>query len=147
MPELMQITCKGARAEAGSTALSLNVCKMAEFVRGLQVNQACHGRRRTYRAHGRINAYMSSPCHIEVILTEQVRGWLPDGRERLIGRPRVGGFAVRDFMVCGAGSVPRSEGYGRQGVLVAVDRRSARKYVVGEGAFDGCCGLVCCLEA
>merc|ERR1719503_227906 len=28
----------------------------------IQVNQACHGRRRTYRAHGRINAYMSSPC-------------------------------------------------------------------------------------
>ncbi|KIH58838.1 hypothetical protein ANCDUO_10947 [Ancylostoma duodenale] len=28
-------------------------------------------RRRTYRAHGRINPYMSSPCHIEVILTEK----------------------------------------------------------------------------
>ena len=25
-------------------------------------------RRRTYRAHGRINPYMSSPCHIEVTL-------------------------------------------------------------------------------
>jgi len=39
---------------------------------GQQVNQACHGRRRTYRAHGRINAYMSSPCHVELILTEKV---------------------------------------------------------------------------
>ena len=39
---------------------------------GPQVNQACHGRRRTYRAHGRINAYMSSPCHVEIILTEKV---------------------------------------------------------------------------
>ena len=28
-------------------------------------------RRRTYRAHGRINPYMSSPCHIEVILIEK----------------------------------------------------------------------------
>ena len=28
-------------------------------------------RRRTYRAHGRINPYMSSPCHIEIILTEK----------------------------------------------------------------------------
>ena len=28
-------------------------------------------RRRTYRAHGRINPYMSSPCHIEVILVEK----------------------------------------------------------------------------
>lgn len=27
--------------------------------------------RRTYRAHGRINAYMSSPCHIELILSER----------------------------------------------------------------------------
>ncbi len=28
-------------------------------------------RRRTYRAHGRINPYMSSPCHIEVVLVER----------------------------------------------------------------------------
>merc|ERR1712141_705580 len=28
-------------------------------------------RRRTYRAHGRINPYMSSPCHIEVVLAEK----------------------------------------------------------------------------
>uniref|UniRef100_A0A452GKF5 Large ribosomal subunit protein uL22 n=1 Tax=Gopherus agassizii TaxID=38772 RepID=A0A452GKF5_9SAUR len=27
--------------------------------------------RRTYRAHGRINPYVSSPCHIEMILTEK----------------------------------------------------------------------------
>ena len=31
-----------------------------------QVNRAAKMRRRTYRAHGRINPYMSSPCHIEV---------------------------------------------------------------------------------
>ncbi|KAL5005245.1 hypothetical protein ScPMuIL_018701 [Solemya velum] len=37
----------------------------------IQVNQAPKMRRRTYRAHGRINPYMSSPCHIEVILTEK----------------------------------------------------------------------------
>ena len=28
-------------------------------------------RRRTYRAHGRINPYMSSPCHIEICLVEK----------------------------------------------------------------------------
>lgn len=27
-------------------------------------------RRRTYRAHGRINAYQSSPAHIEIIAEE-----------------------------------------------------------------------------
>merc|ERR1711979_110252 len=37
----------------------------------IQVNAAAKMRRRTYRAHGRINPYMSSPCHIEMILTEK----------------------------------------------------------------------------
>jgi len=37
----------------------------------IQVNKAQKQRRRTYRAHGRINPYMSSPCHIELILSEQ----------------------------------------------------------------------------
>lgn len=37
----------------------------------LQVNQAQKQRRRTYRAHGRINPYMCSPSHIELILKEK----------------------------------------------------------------------------
>merc|ERR1711971_1262912 len=37
----------------------------------IQVNRAPKVRRRTYRAHGRINPYMSSPCHIEVGLVEK----------------------------------------------------------------------------
>jgi len=37
----------------------------------IQVNRARQMRRRTYRAHGRINPYMSSPCHIEMVLTEK----------------------------------------------------------------------------
>ena len=37
----------------------------------LQVNRAPKMRRRTYRAHGRINPYMSSPCHIEIVLVEK----------------------------------------------------------------------------
>lgn len=42
----------------------------------IQVNAAPKQRRRTYRAHGRINPYQSSPCHIELILSaksEQVK--------------------------------------------------------------------------
>lgn len=39
----------------------------------IQVNRARQMRRRTYRAHGRINPYMSSPCHIELVLTEKDR--------------------------------------------------------------------------
>merc|ERR1712012_515363 len=37
----------------------------------IQVNRAPKMRRRTYRAHGRINPYMSSPCHIELTLVEK----------------------------------------------------------------------------
>ena len=37
----------------------------------IQVIRAPYMRRRTYRAHGRINQYMNSPCHIEMILTER----------------------------------------------------------------------------
>ena len=44
------------------------------YVSHVQVNQAQKGRRRTYRAHGRINAYMSCPCHIELILSERETG-------------------------------------------------------------------------
>merc|ERR1711872_227174 len=37
----------------------------------IQVNRAPYMRRRSYRAHGRINPYMSTPCHLEVILSEK----------------------------------------------------------------------------
>merc|ERR1711872_745780 len=37
----------------------------------IQVNRAPKMRRRTYRAHGRINPYMSSPCHIKLSLVEK----------------------------------------------------------------------------
>ena len=35
------------------------------------VNKALEMHCRTYRAHGQISPYMSSPCHIEMILTEK----------------------------------------------------------------------------
>ena len=36
----------------------------------IQVNKDPKMQRRTYRAHGQIHPYMSSPCHIEMILTD-----------------------------------------------------------------------------
>jgi large subunit ribosomal protein L17e len=39
-------------------------------VKTVMVNQAMRGRRRTFRAHGRINAYMSSNSHIELLCHE-----------------------------------------------------------------------------
>ena len=35
-------------------------------LRHVQVNKAQNGRRRTYRAHGRVTPYMSNPAHVEL---------------------------------------------------------------------------------
>jgi large subunit ribosomal protein L17e len=40
-------------------------------IKHVQVNRAVKQRRRTYRAHGRINPYMSNPSHVEMIIVEQ----------------------------------------------------------------------------
>merc|ERR1712098_44552 len=55
-------------AEANADTKGLDTGNLV--VKHIQVNQAPKQRRRTYRAHGRINPYMSNPCHIELILTE-----------------------------------------------------------------------------
>jgi len=55
-------------AEANADSKGLDTGNLV--VKHIQVNQAPKQRRRTYRAHGRINPYMSNPCHIELILTE-----------------------------------------------------------------------------
>ncbi|EMR08199.1 ribosomal protein L22 [Pneumocystis murina B123] len=41
------------------------------YITHIQVNRAPRQRQRTYRAHGRINPYMNSPCHIEIIVSEE----------------------------------------------------------------------------
>uniref|UniRef100_A0A0E0IEZ0 Ribosomal protein L22 n=1 Tax=Oryza nivara TaxID=4536 RepID=A0A0E0IEZ0_ORYNI len=56
-------------AESNADVKGLDVDNL--FVSHIQVNQAQKQRRRTYRAHGRINPYMSSPCHVELILSEK----------------------------------------------------------------------------
>lgn len=56
-------------AEANADAKGLDNSKLV--ISHIQVNQAPKQRRRTFRAHGRINAYESQPSHIEVILTEE----------------------------------------------------------------------------
>ncbi|KAJ1955026.1 60S ribosomal protein L17B, partial [Linderina pennispora] len=50
-------------------AKGLNVEELV--VKHILVNAAPKQRRRTYRAHGRINPYMSNPCHIEIIVSEE----------------------------------------------------------------------------
>lgn len=53
---------------ANAEVKKVNVDKLA--VKRVIVNQAVKGRRRTYRAHGRINAYLSSNCHVEIYCEE-----------------------------------------------------------------------------
>merc|ERR1711997_1075313 len=56
-------------AESNADLRGLDVDSLV--VDHIQVNAAAKMRRRTYRAHGRINPYMSSPCHIEITLVEK----------------------------------------------------------------------------
>merc|ERR1712198_559448 len=63
-------------AESNAEYKGLDVDSLV--IEHIQVNAAPKMRRRTYRAHGRINPYMSSPCHVELILTE---------REQVVPKP------------------------------------------------------------
>ncbi|KAJ8781915.1 hypothetical protein J1605_006319 [Eschrichtius robustus] len=56
-------------AESNAELKGLDVDSLV--IEHIQVNKAPKMRRRTYTARGRINPYMSSPCHIEMILTEK----------------------------------------------------------------------------
>ena len=55
-------------AKANAEAKKLNIDKLV--IKNVFVNQATEGRRRTYRAHGSINAYCSSNCHVEILCEE-----------------------------------------------------------------------------
>ena len=57
------------RHEYPRTPKDIDVEKLV--ITHVNCNQAPKMRRRTYRAHGRINAYMSSPAHIEIVAEEQ----------------------------------------------------------------------------
>jgi large subunit ribosomal protein L17e len=56
---------KNAESNADSKALDTS----SLYVSHAAANAAPKGRRRTFRAHGRINAYLSHPAHIELFLT------------------------------------------------------------------------------
>ena len=58
---------KNLAANAEAKGLDAEKCVVTHFA----VQRAVQGRRRTYRAHGRIGPYLSSNCHIEFIATEK----------------------------------------------------------------------------
>eukprot|EP01115_Flamella_aegyptia_P011796 TRINITY_DN56699_c0_g1_i1.p1 TRINITY_DN56699_c0_g1~~TRINITY_DN56699_c0_g1_i1.p1 ORF type:complete len:174 (-),score=30.27 TRINITY_DN56699_c0_g1_i1:96-617(-) len=55
-------------AESNAEVKNLDIDNLV--IKHIQVQRAAKQRRRTYRAHGRINPYMASPCHIEMFLIE-----------------------------------------------------------------------------
>ncbi|MCQ2819778.1 MAG: 50S ribosomal protein L22 [archaeon] len=65
-------------------------------IKRVVVNQAVKGRRRTYRAHGRINAYLASNCHVEIFLEEiKPRVKKEKKEEEKISKPRNTKFIIR----------------------------------------------------
>eukprot|EP00178_Gracilaria_changii_P008238 TRINITY_DN25308_c0_g1_i1.p2 TRINITY_DN25308_c0_g1~~TRINITY_DN25308_c0_g1_i1.p2 ORF type:complete len:199 (+),score=18.30 TRINITY_DN25308_c0_g1_i1:58-597(+) len=65
--KIVQALLQNAESNADLKALDAEKLKITHS----QCNRAQKQRRRTYRAHGRVGAYMCSPCHIEVVLTQQ----------------------------------------------------------------------------
>eukprot|EP00924_Labyrinthula_sp_SR-Ha-C_P012106 maker-scaffold_26-snap-gene-4.2-mRNA-1 protein AED:0.14 eAED:0.14 QI:154/1/1/1/0.5/0.33/3/84/194 len=55
--------------EANAESKGLDVDKLV--LSHVVVQRARKLRRRTHRAHGRINAYLCSPCHVELVATER----------------------------------------------------------------------------
>jgi large subunit ribosomal protein L17e len=59
-----------ANAESNAEVKGLDVSKCV--IDHIQVNRAACGRRRTFRAHGRITPYLSQNCHVELIISEKL---------------------------------------------------------------------------
>jgi len=82
-------------AESNADSQSMDVEDLV--ISHTQVNQAPHYRRRTYRAHGRINKYESSPSHIELYLTakpQAVARGQQEGKGKKVGKKLTSGATV-----------------------------------------------------
>ena len=55
----------------------------------VQVNRAAKGRRRTYRAHGRIGPYLSSQTHIQMYATEKAVDVKKEGKARQVAKGKI----------------------------------------------------------
>jgi len=58
-----------SNAVANAESKGIEVEKL--YIKHAQCNRAPPGRRRTYRAHGRIGKYASQPAHVEIILSQK----------------------------------------------------------------------------
>ncbi|KAI9144343.1 ribosomal protein L22/L17 [Paraphysoderma sedebokerense] len=71
---------KNVESNAEAKGLNVESC----VIKHIQVNQAPKHRRRTYRAHGRINPYMSHPSHIEIIVVEEDEAVKKEGSSKAL---------------------------------------------------------------
>ncbi|PWA26359.1 hypothetical protein CCH79_00018152 [Gambusia affinis] len=95
-------------AESNAELKGLDVDSLV--IEHIQVNKAPKMRRRTYRAHGRINPYMSSPCHIEMILTEKEQ-IVPKPEEEVAQKKKVSQKKLKkQKLMAREGLVPMSSG-------------------------------------
>jgi len=58
---------KNLKSNAEAKGLDTEKCQISHVA----TNKAVQGRRRTYRAHGRISPYLSSNCHVEFHVVEK----------------------------------------------------------------------------
>ncbi len=55
----------------------------------VSVDRAAKGRRRTYRAHGRIGPYLSSQTHIQMWATEKAVDVKREGKARQVAKGKI----------------------------------------------------------
>ena len=86
--------------EANANAKQLETDKL--IINHSQVNRAQRGRRRTYRAHGRITPFMSSPCHIEMWAEmPAVNVPKPERKTNVLSLKRQAKSKIRRFLAVG----------------------------------------------
>lgn len=61
----------------------------------IQVNKAPKMRRRTYRAPGRTNPYVSRPCHTEMVFPEKEQIDLYPFYRQGLGQERLGQYYIK----------------------------------------------------
>eukprot|EP01139_Manchomonas_bermudensis_P014281 Amastigsp_a508339_15395.p2 type:complete len:194 gc:universal Amastigsp_a508339_15395:1-582(+) len=69
-PEKSVKVILGLLENAAANAEAKQLEKSRLRITHIQVNEAVKQRRRTYRAHGRVNAYLACPSHVELWLEE-----------------------------------------------------------------------------
>eukprot|EP00992_Anisonema_acinus_P009670 TRINITY_DN5874_c0_g1_i1.p1 TRINITY_DN5874_c0_g1~~TRINITY_DN5874_c0_g1_i1.p1 ORF type:complete len:165 (+),score=17.64 TRINITY_DN5874_c0_g1_i1:63-557(+) len=80
-PRKSVVACRTLLKNAEANAESKGLDTKTLHISHIMTQKAQKQRRRTYRAHGRINPYMSSPCHIELILTSKEAPVKPPAKE------------------------------------------------------------------